>query len=139
VAKTSAARTLVDSNVLLDYLNEDDDWTDWSAARLVDAAEHGMIVVNQVVFAEVAVRFDSFEAVDRALPRDYFVREPLPWEAAFMAAKCFAQYRRRGGAKRSPLPDFFIGAHAVVAGMALLTRDPRRYRAYFPKLRIISP
>jgi len=139
VAKTSAARTLVDSNVLLDYLNEDDHWTDWSSAMLVDAAEHGMIVVNQIVFAEVAVRFDTFDAVDRALPPEYFVREPLPWEAAFVAAKCFTQYRRRGGTKRSPLPDFFIGAHAAVTGMALLTRDPRRYRAYFPKLKIISP
>ena len=131
--------TLVDSNVILDYLNEDDDWTDWSGAMLAEAAEHGALAINQVVLAEVSVRFDTFEAVDRALPRNYFLREPIPWEAAFLAAKCFAQYRKRGGAKRSPLPDFFIGAHAAVAGMTLLTRDPRRYRAYFPKLKIISP
>ena len=131
--------TLVDSNVILDYLNEDDDWTDWSGAMLAEAAEHGALAINQVVLAEVSVRFDTFEAVDRALPRNYFFREPIPWEAAFLAAKCFAQYRKRGGAKRSPLPDFFIGAHAAVAGMTLLTRDPRRYRAYFPKLKIISP
>ena len=131
--------TLVDSNVVLDYLTEDEEWADWSAAMLREAATVGGVAINQIVFAEVAVKFGTNEALDAALPKDYFARLSVPWEAAFAASKAFAQYRRRGGAKRSPLPDFFIGAHAAVAGMALLTRDPRRYRAYFPKLKLICP
>ena len=85
------------------------------------------------------MRYDRIEDVEAALPHDYFIRAPLPWEAAFLAAKCFEKYRRRGGTRRSPLPDFFVGAHAAVAGMALFTRDPRRYRAYFPRLTLIAP
>src|SRR5262245_59935172 len=131
--------TLVDSNVLLDYINEDEDWTDWSAEMLTEAANHGSLAINQVIIAEVSVRFETFDEIERALPVDYFLRESIPWEAAFLAAKCFSQYRKRGGMKRSPLPDFLIGAHAAVAGMTLLTRDARRYRAYFPKLKIVSP
>ena len=133
------ATTLVDSNVILDYLTEDEDWSDWSAAMLTQAAERGPIAINQVIFAEVSVRFDRIEELEQALPREYFIRSALPWEAAFLAARAFANYRHRGGVKRSPLPDFFIGAHATVAGMTLLTRDPRRYRTYFPKLRLVSP
>jgi predicted nucleic acid-binding protein len=131
--------TLVDTNVLFDFLSEDDDWSDWSSAMLAEAAERGRVVINPVVYAEVSVRYDRIEDLNEALPSNFFVHAPLPWEAAFMAGKAFDKYRRRGGAKRSPLPDFFIGAHAAVAGMTLLTRDPRRYRTYFPKLRIISP
>ena len=131
--------TLVDSNVVLDYLTDDEEWSDWSGSMLAHAAERGELVINQVVFAEVSVTFDRLESLDRALPSDYFTRAPLPWEAAFLAAKAFKDYRRRGGVKRSPLPDFFIGAHAAVAGMTLLTRDPRRYRKYFPKLRLLCP
>ena len=131
--------TLVDTNVLFDYLSEDAEWFDWSAAMLSAAADRGPLAINPVVYAELSVRYDRVEDVEAALPREYFVRAPLPWEAAFLAAKCFTRYRRRGGARRSPLPDFFIGAHAAVAGMTLLTRDPRRYRAYFPKLEMIAP
>ena len=131
--------TLVDSNVLLDYLTEDEEWSDWSGAMLAQAAGQGTLTINQVVLAEVSTRFDRFEDVSEALPSDYFIRASLPWEAAFLAAKAFEAYKRRGGVKRSPLPDFFIGAHAAVAGMTLLTRDPRRYRTYFPKLRLICP
>ena len=87
----------------------------------------------------MGIRYSRIEDLDEALPAEYFVRAPLPWEAAFLAGKCFERYRRRGGTKRSPLPDFYIGAHAAVAGMTLLTRDARRYRTYFPKLRIIAP
>src|SRR5262245_56872133 len=114
--------TLVDSNVLLDYLNEDEEWTDWSAEMLTEAANHGPLAINQVILAEVSVRFETFEDIERALPANYFLRASIPWEAAFLAAKCFSQYRKRGGARRSPLPDFFIGAHAAVAGLTLLTR-----------------
>jgi predicted nucleic acid-binding protein len=85
------------------------------------------------------MRYDTIEAVEEALPPEFYVRAPLPWEAAFLAAKVFAHYRRRGGKKTSTLPDFFIGAHAAIAGMTLLTRDARRYRTYFPKLRLIAP
>ena len=133
------ATTLVDSNVLLDYLTEDGDWSDWSAAMLVRATDTGTLAINQIIFAEASVRFETIEDVERALPEDYFRRAPLPWEAAYLAGQIFAKYRRRGGTKTAPLPDFFIGAHAAVAGMTLLTRDARRYRAYFPKLRIIAP
>jgi len=131
--------TLVDSNVLFDYLSEDDEWNDWSGAMLSEAAHRGAVVINALIYAEVGIRYSRIEELDEALPAEYFVRAPLPWEAAFLAGKCFERYRRRGGTKRSPLPDFYIGAHAAVAGMTLLTRDARRYRAYFPKLRIIAP
>ena len=131
--------TLVDSNVLFDYLSEDEEWSDWSGAMLSEAAHRGTVVINALIYAEVGIRYSRVEDLDEALPAAYFVRTPLPWEAAFLAGKCFERYRRRGGTKRSPLPDFYIGAHAAVAGMTLLTRDARRYRTYFPKLRIIAP
>ena len=131
--------TLVDTNVLFDFLNDDDDWSDWSSAMLSDAAERGRVVINPIIYAEVSVRYDRIEDLNEALPSEFFVHAPLPWDAAFVAGKAFEKYRKRGGVKRSPLPDFFIGAHAALAGMTLLTRDPRRYRTYFPKLKIISP
>jgi hypothetical protein len=130
---------LVDTNVLFDYLSEDDEWSDWSAAILAEVANRGPLAINPVIFAEVSVRYDAIEAVDEALPADYFVRAPLPWDAAFLAAKAFERYRRRGGTRTNVLLDFFIGAHAAVAGMTLVTRDARRYRTYFPKLKIIAP
>jgi predicted nucleic acid-binding protein len=133
------AGTLVDSNVILDVATEDAEWIDWSAAMLEDAGERGPLVINPLIFGEVSVRYATIEEVDEAIPAAYYTRAALPWEAAFLAAKAFERYRRAGGARRSPLPDFFIGAHAAVAGLTLLTRDPKRYRTYFPKLRIISP
>ena len=133
------AGTLVDSNVILDVATEDAEWVDWSAAMLEDAGERGPLVINPLIFAEVSVRYWTLEDVDEAIPAAFYTRAALPWEAAFLAAKAFERYRRAGGARRSPLPDFFIGAHAAIAGLTLLTRDPKRYRRYFPKLRIISP
>lgn len=133
------AGTLIDTNVLFDFLSEDAEWFDWSAAMLSEAAERGPIVINPIVYAEVSVRYDRIEDVEQALSAEYFIRAPLPWEAAFVAAKCFERYRRRGGRRHSALPDFFIGAHTAVAGLTLLTRDPRRYRTYFPKLKLIAP
>src|SRR5262245_25534403 len=106
---------------------------------LAKAADRGPVAINPITYAEVSIRYDEIEALELALPRDFFVRIALPWEAAFLAGKVFARYRRRSGSKASPLPDFFIGAHAAVAGMTLLTRDPRRYRPYFPRLTMISP
>jgi predicted nucleic acid-binding protein len=131
--------TLVDSNVLFDFLSEDDEWFDWSSAMLEQAANAGVIALNPIVYAEVSIRYERIEELDEELPPQYFVRAPLPWEAAFLAGKAFALYKKRTGTKRSPLPDFYIGAHAAVADMTLLTRDPRRYRAYFPKLRLMCP
>jgi predicted nucleic acid-binding protein len=130
---------LVDTNVIIDFLDRDSEWADWSAAMLTDAADKGRLVINPIIYAEVSVEYDDIDEVEDALPPDYFMRAPLPWEAAFLAGKCFERYRRRGGTKRSPLPDFYIGAHAAVTGMTLLTRDARRYRTYFPKLKIIAP
>jgi len=130
---------LVDSNVLLDIMTEDSHWLAWSAAAIERAADSFRLVINPVIYAEVSVRYSRIEALDAALPRAMFEREAIPYEAAFLAGKCFLAYRRRGGMKRSPLPDFFIGAHAAVAGYGLLTRDAARYRSYFPTLSLIAP
>ncbi len=133
------AATLVDSNVILDILTEDAEWAEWSAAALAARADAGPLVVNPLVYAEVAARFERIEDLEEALPAGYFERRALPWEAAFLAGRTFIRYRRRGGQRRSPLPDFYIGAHALAEGMTLLTRDARRYRTYFPALRVIAP
>jgi predicted nucleic acid-binding protein len=131
--------TLVDSNVIIDVASEDAEWLDWSQWRLTEAAERGAVAINPIIYAEVAAGYDTIEALNDALPPEFYARVPVPWEAAFLAAKAFSRYRRRGGTRTRPLPDFFIGAHAAVAGMTLLTRDARRYRTYFPKLDIIAP
>jgi predicted nucleic acid-binding protein len=131
--------TLVDTNVLFDFLTEDDEWFDWSASMLEAAGNAGPVVINQIIYAEISVRYATIEQLDNDLAPDYFVRASLPWEAAFLAGKAYTAFKKRRGTKRSPMPDFYIGAHASVAGMTLLTRDPGRYRTYFPKLRLISP
>ena len=133
------AGTLVDSNVILDVLTEDREWCDWSAVALGSAATTGTLLINPIIYAEVSTRFERIEDLDEVLPYHYYKRVPLPWEAAFLAGQCFMTYRRRGGQRRSPMPDFYIGAHAALAGLTLLTRDARRYRAYFPTLRIVAP
>ena len=130
---------LVDSNVLLDVMTEDPEWSEWSCEALARCAESSVLAINPLIYAEVSIRFDRIEDLQDALPEGNFLRLPLPWDAAFLAAKCFVRYRRRRGAGRSPLPDFYIGAHAAVAGLALLTRDAARYRTYFPGLEIIAP
>ena len=130
---------LVDSNVLIDLLTRDRLWFDWSFQALAEAANIGGLVINPIIFAEVSVRFTRMEDLEAALPRDDFARQPIPYEAAFLAGKVFLRYRRRGGPRLSPLPDFFIGAHAAVAGYHLLTRDPSPYRTYFPKLELLAP
>ena len=129
---------LVDSSVLLDIIGEDDDWLDWSAWMLEEAGTMGRLVINPIIYAEVSVRVDRMEELDDEL-EEFVTRRALPWHAAFLAGKCFERYRRAGGKRTAPLPDFFIGAHAAVEDLTLLTRDPRRFRTYFPKLRIIAP
>lgn len=131
--------TLLDSNVLIDLFDEHSEWRDWSDAMVTRAANRGALVINPIVFAEVSAGFATLDDVEAALPASYVRREDLPWEAAFLAGQAFVQYRRRGGTRLAPLPDFYIGAHAAVAGYTLLTRDPLRYRYYFPKLRVIAP
>ncbi len=132
-------RVLVDSNVLLDVMTEDPQWLDWSRDALERCAEDSILCINPIIYAEVSVRFERVEALEAVLPPDMVERLPIPYEAAFLAAKCFLGYRRRGGQRTSTLPDFFIGAHAAVARMPLLTRDAGRYRTYFPSLRLIAP
>jgi hypothetical protein len=131
--------TLIDSNVLLDVLLPDPQWSDWSSEALSATRRDGRLMINPVIYAEVSTGYSSVELLERALPREVFHRDPLPWSAAFLAGKAFLAYRRRGGARRSPLPDFFIGAHAAVAGYRLLTRDATRYRTYFPTLKLVAP
>jgi predicted nucleic acid-binding protein len=130
---------LVDSNVLLDVATNDPSWGDWSARALAEVAEHTTLIINPIIYAEVSIGYTTIEALDAALPATQYQREPLPWEAGFLAGKSFLAYRRRGGLRTSPLPDFYIGAHAAIGGLALLTRDAARYRSYFPKVEILAP
>lgn len=130
---------LVDSNVVIDILDGDPLWGVWSRERVREARRAGRVVINPLIYAEVAGAYPTQGEVDRALSTKIYRRENLPWEAALGAARAFRAYRRSEGAKRSPLPDFYIGAHAELRGYALLTRDPRRYRRYFPNLSIIAP
>lgn len=130
---------LVDSNVILDVFTEDSRWFSWSSAALEHAANESRLVISPIIYGEISIRFDRIEDLDDALPPAMFEREAIPFEAAFLAGKAFAAYRRRSGVKTSPLPDFLIGAHAAIQGYRVLTRDVTRYRTYFPKLALISP
>lgn len=130
--------TLVDANVLLDVLTDDPRWAPWSAEQLALAFDAGPVVINPLIYAELSVGFERVEDLDDALP-DRLQREDLPWEAGFLAGRCFVRYRRGGGARRSPLPDFYIAAHAAVTGRALLTRDRPRHLDLLPQLRVVAP
>lgn len=130
---------LVDSNVLLDVITEDKRWLSWSSAALAQAVESSGLFINAIIYAEVSVRFSRIEELEEALPQSMIAREPIPYEAAFLAGKAFLAYRRAGGTRTAALPDFFIGAHAAVSGSRLLTRDATRYRNYFPTVQLIAP
>jgi predicted nucleic acid-binding protein len=134
-----ATGTLVDSNVLLDIFTEDATWLEWSSSALATAADAGPLFINPIIYAEVSVRFSRIEDLEDALGPADFRRAPLPWTAAFLAGKAFVAYRRHRGRSSAPLPDFFIGAHAAVEGLDLLTRDPARYRTYFPSVQLLAP
>jgi predicted nucleic acid-binding protein len=136
---TGWAATLVDSSVMLDVLTEDAAWAQWSGDALAQARDGGRLVINPIVYAEVSTGFGRIEDLDDAVPASDFEREPLPFEAGFVAGKAFLTYRKRGGQRRSPLPDFYIGAHAAVRRYRLLTRDAARYRTYFPSVELIAP
>lgn len=130
---------LVDSSVLLDVATDDPTWGAWSEEMLASLSETSVLAINPIIYAEVSIGFPKIEDLEEALPADLFRREPLPYEAGFLAGKCFLTYRRRGGTRTSPLPDFYIGAHAALAGFRLLTRDATRYRTYFPRLELVVP
>jgi predicted nucleic acid-binding protein len=130
---------MVDSCVLLDVITGDERWASWSAGQIATAMDAGRVVINPLIYAEISVGYDTVEELDELLPGSDYEREPLPYTAGFAAGKAFLRYRRDGGDKRAPMPDFYIGAHAAVAGYQLLTRDVARYRRYFPTIRIISP
>ncbi len=131
--------TLVDSNVLLDIATGDPTWLSWSSQALETAGNDSPLVINALIYAEISIGYQKVEDLEQAVPSTTFRRDPLPYEAAFLAGKAFLQYRRRGGARGSPLPDFYIGAHAAVADFRILTRDARRYRTYFPRVELIAP
>ena len=130
---------LLDTNVLLDILTDDPKWGDWSQRQFARAHKEGPIPVNPILYAELAAHFSAVEDLDHFLRPTVFKRLPLPYEAGFRASRAFLEYRRAGGAKTSPLPDFYIGAHAETAGLTLVTRDVARYRTYFPKVKLITP
>jgi len=130
---------LVDSSVLLDVATQDKVWFSWSVAALERAAEEAPLMINPIIYAEVSIGFQRIEDLELAIPASLFRREQLPFEAAFLAGKAFLRYRRRGGTRTAPLPDFYIGAHAAVSTFRLLTRDARRYRTYFPSVELVAP
>ena len=129
----------MDSNILLDVATDDARWSRWSAQALVECAELVNLIVNPIIYAEISIGYATIEALEAALPVNFYQREALPWEAGFLAGKCFVAYRRRGGVREAPLPAFYIGAHAAIERLALLTRDVSVYRTYFPKLEVLSP
>lgn len=132
------AAVIVDTNILLDIYTQNPVWEERSAAAIAAVGDVAVLVINPLIYAELSVGIEKIEEIDQFLGTD-FRRDALPWEAAFLAGKAFLAYRRRGGLKTAPLPDFYIGAHAAVRGMRILTRDPKRYAPYFPTVNIIEP
>ncbi|HVP18944.1 MAG TPA: type II toxin-antitoxin system VapC family toxin [Spirochaetia bacterium] len=133
------ASYLVDSSVLLDVFTKDPRWSEWSLDQLERAWAEGTVFINPAVYAEISIRFSRIEELEAALTESDLVWSEIPREALFLAGKAFLTYRKRGGQKTSPLPDFFIGAHAAVSDLVLITRDPKRVLRHFPKLRVSSP
>ena len=130
---------LVDTNVLVDVLQDDPQWADWSISQMRAQASVHALIINPVIYAEISLSFSTLEALDRVVSTLALELQETPRPALFLAAKAFAQYRKRGGSRLQVLPDFFIGAHAAVAGCLLLTRDARRFRTYFPTLEVVAP
>lgn len=130
---------LVDSNVLLDVITDDPVWGDWASGVLNELSRASTLAINPVIYAEVSIRFQTIEELETTLPLNFFERLNIPYEAAFLAGKCFIKYKKLGGERTSTLPDFLIGAHAAVSGMSLLTRDVSRYKTYFPRLKLFCP
>ena len=131
--------TIIDSNVLIDLLLRDENWFDRSSEAVMSAMNDSAVVINPIIYAEVSLSFKKIEDLDKVLPMDLYRRDELPYEAAFLAGRAFVKYRRQGGSRTSPMPDFYIGAHAEVSNFRVLTRDPRRFRRYFPSVELIAP
>ena len=131
--------TLVDSNVILDLVTNDARWFDWSSDSLTSAANESTLAINPVIYAEISIGFRTIEEIEDLLPPEDFRRLDLPYEAGFLAGKAFLTYRRRGGKRTTPLPDFYIGAHAAIRNYRLLTRNAPRFRSYFPTIQLIAP
>jgi predicted nucleic acid-binding protein len=136
---TAKTRTILDSNIVLDALFQEAEWHEWSLRTLAAEAEAGDLLINPVIFAEASPRFESYAAFRQSLLQLDIAFEHLPWEVAYRAGRAHAVYRKLGGLRERTLPDFFIGAHASVSGLQLITRDPVRYRSYFPNIKIIAP
>ncbi len=130
---------LVDTNVLIDVLADDPEWAEWSEAQLMSFIESHELAINPIIYAELAAAYRSESALEKALRYWPLIRLPLPYAAGYLSGQAFRNYRRKGGQKRSPLPDFYIGAHAQIEALPLLTRDTTRYKSYFPKVRLITP
>ena len=130
---------LVDTNVILDVVEDEPRWAEWSQRQLDAAALNDTLAINPVIYAELSMAYADIGQLDQMLAQAGFALEPIPREALFLAGKAFIRYRRSIGVKTGVLPDFFIGAHAAIAGVPLLTRDAARYKTYFPKLAVISP
>jgi hypothetical protein len=133
------AGTLVDTNVWVDCIDEGSPWHDWAMAQLQACGERSPLHVNIVIYSELLIPGPDVDALDALLDVYETLRTPLPWAAASLAAAACSVYRRQGGTRQKPLPDFFIGAHAAVANLSVLTRDPRPYKSYFARLQVISP
>lgn len=131
--------TRVDTNVLLDLVTDDPNWADWSIGQLDAAAIKGPLAINDVIYAELSVRFATIEALDAVLNGSDLAIAPMPRPALFLAGKAFQRYRAAGGTRTGVLPDFFIGAHAAVTGWTLLSRDVQRFRRYFPTIDLVTP
>jgi predicted nucleic acid-binding protein len=131
--------TLVDSCVLIDVLADDPVWADWSLEQLDRCGSHAPLIINPLILAELSPRFERAADLEAALAQLPLQRQPLPWDAAFLAGQAFKIYRQTQGLQTSPMPDFYIGAHALVGGLQLLTRDAARYRGYFPRLALVVP
>jgi predicted nucleic acid-binding protein len=130
---------LVDTNVLLDVLQEDPTWAGWSQGQLEAASLAEPLAINPVIYSELSIAFERIEELEAVIAETKLSVEPIPREALFLAGKVFLEYRRRRGSRQHVLPDFYIGAHAAVLGIPILTRDVGRYRTYFPSVRLISP
>lgn len=130
---------LVDTNILLDVFTANPQWCSWSERMLTEYASKTTLYINKIIFAEVSVGFNNIEELEELLPTHLFLRTHIPWEAAFLAGKAYLKYKKNGGQKTSVLSDFFIGAHAAIANLSLLTRDEQRFKYYFPKLHLIQP
>ncbi len=135
----TSTHVLIDSCVILDIVTEDADWFEWSSTTLEKCASQSLLFINPIIYAEVSMGFQKIEELEAALPNTIFKRTPIPWEASFLAGKAFLKYRKSGGHRTLPLPDFFIGAHAVIEKFTLLTRDTKRFKHYYPGIKIISP